>query len=80
VCFVFGVFSPFCLLNLMKRSSPAFLRKKTQQAYIKLVKENIIGGILDMLHWVSWADYIRYIGLTPYVGTQCAMWYYSYLL
>jgi hypothetical protein len=35
------------------------------------VKENIIGGILDVLHWASWADYIGYIGLTPHVGTQC---------
>jgi hypothetical protein len=35
------------------------------------IKENIIGGILDVLHWVSWADYIGYIGLTPHVGTQC---------
>jgi hypothetical protein len=35
------------------------------------MKENIIGGIFDVLHWASWADYIRYIGLTPRVGTQC---------
>jgi len=34
------------------------------------MKENIIGGIFDILHWASWADYIGYIGLTPYVGTQ----------
>ena len=33
--------------------------------------ENIIGGIFDILHWASWADYIGYIGLTPYVDTQC---------
>jgi len=35
------------------------------------MKENIIGGILDVLHWASWADYIEYIGLTHHVGTQC---------
>ena len=35
------------------------------------MKENIIGGIFDILHWASWADYIGYIGLTPYVDTQC---------
>ena len=35
------------------------------------LKENIIGGIFDILHWASWADYIGYIGLTPYVDTQC---------
>jgi len=35
------------------------------------MKENIIGGILDILYWASWTDYIRYIGLTPYVDTQC---------
>jgi hypothetical protein len=35
------------------------------------VKKNIIGGILDVLHWASWADYIGYIGLTPHMGTQC---------
>jgi hypothetical protein len=35
------------------------------------MKENIIGGILDILHWALWADYIGYIGLTPHVGTQC---------
>jgi len=34
------------------------------------VKENIIGGILDVLHWASWVDYIGYTGLTPHVGTQ----------
>jgi hypothetical protein len=34
------------------------------------VKENIIGRIFDILHWASWADYIVYIGLTPYVGTH----------
>jgi len=34
------------------------------------MKENIIGGIFDILHWASWADYIGYIALTPYVGTQ----------
>jgi len=27
-----------------------------------ILKENIIGGILDILHWASWADYIGYIG------------------
>jgi len=35
-----------------------------------LVKENIIGEIFYILHWASWADYIGYIALTPYVGTQ----------
>jgi len=35
------------------------------------MKENIIGGIFDILHWASWADYIGYIGLTTYVDTQC---------
>jgi hypothetical protein len=35
------------------------------------MKENIISEILDVLHWVSWADYIGYIGLTPHVGTKC---------
>ena len=35
------------------------------------MNENIIGGIFDILHWASWADYIGYIGLTPYVDTQC---------
>ena len=34
------------------------------------MKENIIGGILDVLHWASWVDYIGYTGLTPHVGTQ----------
>jgi hypothetical protein len=33
-----------------------------------LVKENIIGEIFYILHWASWADYIGYIALTPYVG------------
>ena len=35
------------------------------------LKENIIGGIFYILHWASWTDYIGYIGLTPYVSTQC---------
>jgi hypothetical protein len=35
------------------------------------MKEIIIGGIFDILHWASWADYIGYIGLTPHVDTQC---------
>jgi len=34
------------------------------------MQENIIGGIFDILHWASLANYIGYIGLTPYVGTQ----------
>jgi len=29
-----------------------------------------MGGIFDILHRASWADYIGYIRLTPYVGTQ----------
>ena len=29
--------------------------------------------IWDILHWVSWADYIGYIGLTLHVGTQCGI-------
>jgi hypothetical protein len=37
------------------------------------MKENIIGGIIDILHWASWADYIGYIGLTPHVGKQCGI-------
>ena len=39
------------------------------------VKENIIGGTLDILHRASWADYIEYIGLTPLMGTQCGTTY-----
>jgi len=35
------------------------------------MKENIIGVLLDILHWASCVDYIGYIGLTSYVGTQC---------
>ena len=35
------------------------------------MKENIIGGIFDILHWALWADYIGYIRLTLYVDTQC---------
>ena len=35
------------------------------------MKENRIGGILVVLHWASWTDYIGYIGLTPHVGRQC---------
>jgi hypothetical protein len=34
------------------------------------VLKNIIGGILDVLHWASWVDYIEYIGLPPHMGTQ----------
>jgi hypothetical protein len=35
------------------------------------MKENIIGGILDILDLVSWGDYIREIGLKTYVGNTC---------
>jgi hypothetical protein len=35
------------------------------------MEENRIGGILDVLHWTSLADYIGYIGLTPHVRRQC---------
>jgi hypothetical protein len=35
------------------------------------MKDNIIDGILNVLYWASWADYIGYIGLTPHMGTQC---------
>ena len=35
------------------------------------MKENIIGGIFGIMHSASWADYIGYIGLTPYMDTQC---------
>jgi hypothetical protein len=34
------------------------------------MKESILCGIFDILHWASWVDYIVYIGLTAYVGTQ----------
>jgi len=34
------------------------------------MKENIIDEIFDILHSASWVDYIEYIELTPYVGTQ----------